>query len=69
MNGKNIEDSIKYGLIITTTTTRIFFVLKAANVKLSKTSANAMDITKLAGEICGRVLLKDYAACNKWISK
>lgn len=33
---KNIEDSIKDGLIITATTTRIFFVLKAANVKPPK---------------------------------
>ena len=30
---KSIEDSIKDGLIITATTTEIFFALKAANVK------------------------------------
>ena len=30
---KSIEDSIKVGLIITATTTGIFYVLKAANVK------------------------------------
>ena len=58
---KNIEDSIKDGLIITTTTTRIFFALKAANVKPPKTSLDAMDIMKLAGGICGRFLVKDYA--------
>ena len=57
---KNIEDSIKDGLIITTTTTRIFFALKAANVKPPKTSLDAMDIMKLAGGICGRFLVKDY---------
>ena len=33
---KNIDDSIKDRLIITATTTGIFFALKAANVKLSK---------------------------------
>ena len=58
---KNIEDSIKDGLIITATTTRIFFVLKAANVSPSKAYLDAMDIMKLAGGICGGVLLKDYA--------
>ena len=35
---KNIEDSIKDGLIITATTTGIFYVLKAANVKPPKAS-------------------------------
>ena len=33
---KNIEDSIKDGLIITITTTGIFYALKAANVKPPK---------------------------------
>ena len=41
---KKIEDSIKDGLIITATTTGIFFVLKTANEKLPKTSLDAMDI-------------------------
>ena len=58
---KNIEDSIKDGLIITATTTGIFFALKAANVKPPKASLDAMDIIKLAGGICGGVLVKDYA--------
>ena len=53
------EDSIKDGLIITATTTRIFFTLKAANVKLPKASLDAMDIMKLAGRICEEVLVKD----------
>ena len=52
---KNIEDSIKDGLIITATTTGIFFALKVANVKPPKASLDAMDITKLAGKICGGV--------------
>ena len=46
---KNIEDSIKDALIITATTTGIFFVLKAANAKLPKASLNGMDIMNLAG--------------------
>ena len=62
---KNIEDSIKDGIIITATTTGIFFTVKAANVKLPKTSRGAMDIMKLAGRICGGVLVKDYAVYKK----
>ena len=58
---KNIEDSVNDGLIITATTTGIFFALKAANVKPQKAPLDAMDIMKLAGGICGGVLVKDYA--------
>ena len=58
---KNIEDSIKDRLIITATTTGIFFTLKAANVKPPKASLDAMDIMKLAIGICGGVSVKDYA--------
>ena len=58
---KSIEDSIKDGLIITVTTTRMFYVLKAAIVKLPKASMDAMDILKLAGGIVGGVLVKYYA--------
>ena len=54
---KNIEDSIKYGLIATTTTTGIFFELKIANVKSPKASLDAIDIMKLAGGICGGVFV------------
>ena len=50
---KDTEDSIKDGLIITATTTGIFFGLKAANEKRPKASLDAMDILKLAGRICG----------------
>ena len=35
---RNVEDSVKDGLIITATTTGIFYVLKAANVKPPKAS-------------------------------
>ena len=66
---KNIEDSIKDRLIITVTTTGIFYVLKAAKVKPRKVSLDAMDIMKLAGGIMGGVLVKDYAVYKKWINE
>ena len=69
---KNIEDSIKDKLIITAAviiTAGIFFALKAANVKPPKASLDAMDIMKLAGGICGGVLVKDYAVYRKWIKE
>ena len=62
---KNIEDSIKDRLIITITTTGIFYVLKAAYVKPLKASMDAMDIMKPAGGIVGGVLVKDYAVYKK----
>ena len=52
---------MKDGLIITVITTSIFFALKAANIKPPKASLDAIDIIKLAGGICGGVLVKDYA--------
>ena len=54
---KNVEDSIKDGLITTATTTGIFYILKAANVKPPKASLDAMDIMKLAGGIVRDVLV------------
>ena len=66
---KDAEDSIKDGLIITITTTGIFYVLKAANVKPPKAFLDAMDIMKLAGGIVGSVLVKDYAVYKKWIKE
>ena len=62
---KNIEDSLKDGLIITIGAAEIFFALKAANVKPSKASLNAMNLLKLTGGICGGVLVKDYAVYKK----
>ena len=62
---KNNEDSIKDGLIITATTTGVFFTLKAANVKPPKASLGAIDILKLAGGICGGELVKDYVVYKK----
>ena len=66
---KNIEDSIKDGLITTATTTEIFYILKAADVKPPKASLDAMDIMKLAGGIVSVVLVKDYAIYKKWIKE
>ena len=65
----NVEDSMKDGLIVTVNTTRIFYILKAANVKPPKTSLDAMDIMKLTGGIVGGVLVKDYAVYKKWINE
>ena len=66
---KSIEDSIKDELLITATTTGVFYVLKTANVKPPKASLDAMDIMKLAGGIVGGVLVKDNAAYKKWINE
>ena len=69
MTGKKILKTLLTRLIITATTTRIFHVLKAANVKPPKASLDAMDIMKLAGGIVGGVLVKDYAFYKKWINE
>ena len=56
-------------MIITATTTGIFYVLKTANVKSPKASLYAMDIMKLAGGIMGGVLVKEYAVYRKWVNE
>ena len=61
---KNIEDSIKDELITTATTTEIFYILKAANVKPPKVSLDAMDIMKLAGGIVRGVLVTMQSTKN-----
>ena len=66
---KNIVDSLKDRLIITIGVAGIFFSLKAAKVKPPKSSLDAMDLLKLAGGICGGVLVKDYAVYKKWINE
>ena len=71
---KNIEDSLRHGLIIVIEDTGIIFELKTANVKPPKASLDAMDIIKLVGRICGGgvcggVLVKDYAVYKKWINE
>ena len=65
---KNIEDSLKDGLIITVRAAGIFYGLKAANVKPPKASLDAVDILKLTGGIYGGVLVKDYVVYKKWIN-
>ena len=65
---KNIEDSLKDGLIITIRAVGIFFRLKAANIK-PKTSVDAMDLLKLTDGICGGMLVKDYAVYKKSINE
>ena len=62
---KNTEDCLKDGLIITIGAARIFYGLKATNVKSLKASLDTMDILKLAGWFCGGVLVKDYAVYKK----
>ena len=64
---KNIKDSVKDGLIITTAVTGIFFRLKAAGVKIL--SLDAMYIVKLTSGIYRGVLVKDYAVYKKWINE
>ena len=66
---KNIEDSIKDGLFITATATTIFYALKVANIKPPKAFMDPMDIMKLAGGICGGLLMRDYAVYKKWINE
>ena len=66
---KDIEDSLRDGLIITIRATGIFFGVKAANIKPPKASLDAMDIIKLTGAICGRILMKDYSVYKKWINE
>ena len=66
---KNVEDSLQDGLVITIGAAGIFFGLKMVNLKLPKTSLDAVDILKLAIGICGGVLVKDYAVYKKWINK
>ena len=65
----NIEDSVKDGLIITITTTGIFYTLIAANIKPLKESLDAMHIMKLVGGIVSGVLFKDYSVYKKWIKE
>ena len=66
---KNIEDSIKDGLIISIEAAGIFYGLKVANVKPPKASLDAVDLLKLTGGICGGVLVIDYAVYKKWINE
>ena len=66
---KNLEDSLRDEVIITTGATGIFFGLKTVGVKLLKAYLNAMAIMTLTGFICGGTLMKDYAVYRKWIKE
>ena len=66
---KDIEDSLRDGLIITIGATGIFFGVKVSNIKPPKASLDAMYIIKLTGEICGGILMKDYAVYKKCINE
>ena len=66
---KNIEYSIKDGLVVTATKTAIFYTLKAPNVKPPTASMDAMDIMELAGGICAGILMKDYVVYKKWMNE
>ena len=65
---KNMEDSIKEGLIITGSTVGIFWLLKMAKVQPPKAALDAQDIIKLGGGIISGALLKDYMIYKKWIT-
>ena len=58
---KNSGNSIKDGLIITATSTRVFLVLNAADIKPPKASLDTIDIMKIADGLRGLVLVKHYA--------
>ena len=64
---KSAEDVIRDELFIITGVTRMFFALKTVIAKLP--FIDIMYIMKLAGGICGGVLLKDYAVYRKWINE
>ena len=73
---KNIEDSIKDGLIITITTTGIFYVLKEANVKPPEASLSKIlqstnngstsdATTKFYGPLKGNKITQHYGQRRK----
>ena len=61
---KNIEDSTDHNCH----NHRNIFCTKSGKRKTTK-SLDTMDIMKLAGGICGGVLVKDYAVHKKWIDE
>ena len=62
---KNVEDSIKVGVIITVTTTGLSFTLKTEGMKPTKAALDAMDVMKFAAGICAGISVKDYAVYKK----
>ena len=64
---KNLEDSIKEGLVITGSVVTIFWLLKMAKINPPKAALDAQDIIKLTAGITAGSLLKDYATYKKWL--
>ena len=65
---KNLEESIKEGLVITRAAIGIFWLLKMSKITSPpKTALDASDIIKLSGNIITGALLKDYAVSKKWM--
>ena len=65
---KNLEESIKEGLVITGATVGIFWLLKMSKIiSPPKAAMDASDIIKLSGGIIIGALLKDYAVYKKWM--
>ena len=65
---KNLEESIKEGLVITGATVGIFWLLKISKITSPPEAAmDASDIIKLSGHIITGALLKDYAVYKKWM--
>ena len=57
---KNIEDSIKDGLIITATKMRAVYAIKALTLRLPP-------VIEQTGGILPEVFVKDYMVYKKWI--
>ena len=66
---KNVENSIKNGVIITIEATGILFGQKVVYGKPPVAYLSAMDIVQLFGLICGEVFVRDYAVYKKWIKE
>ena len=65
---KNLEESIKEGLVITGATVGIFWLLKMSKITSPpKAAMDASDIIKLSEGIITGALLKDYAVYKKWM--
>ena len=62
---KNIEDSLRDGLIIIIGATAVFFGLKATNVKPPRAAFDAMDIIKLNRWDLRRCLSKRLCSLQK----
>ena len=62
---KNLEDSLKEGLLITGSTVGIFWLLKLAKINPPKAALDAQDIIKLGAGITMGALIKDYVYYKK----